>query len=35
MSELKSYTKDELLSLKASLEKEYEAYKPQGLKLDM
>ncbi len=35
MSELKSYTKDELLSLKASLEKEYEAYKAQGLKLDM
>ena len=35
MAELKSYTKEQLLEFKASLEKEYEAYKAQNLKLDM
>lgn len=35
MSDLKSYTKEQLLDFKAKLEKEYEAYKAQGLKLDM
>ena len=35
MAELKSYTKEQLLAFKASLEKEYEAYKAQSLKLDM
>lgn len=35
MAELKSYTKEQLLDFKASLEKEYEAYKAQSLKLDM
>lgn len=35
MPELKSYTKEQLLELKAALEKEYEAYKAQNLKLDM
>ena len=35
MSELRSYTKEELIAFKATLEKEYEAYKAQGLKLDM
>ena len=35
MAELKSYTKEQLLDFKASLEKEYAAYKAQGLKLDM
>ena len=35
MSELKSYTKEELLQLKQQLEKQYASYKSQGLKLDM
>ena len=35
MSELRSYTKEELLDFKASLEKEFASYKAQGLKLDM
>lgn len=35
MPELKSYTKDQLVEFKASLEKEYNAYKAQALKLDM
>lgn len=35
MSDLKLYTKEQLLDFKAKLEKEYEAYKAQGLKLDM
>lgn len=35
MAELKSYTKEQLLDLKAKLEAEYEAYKAQNLKLDM
>lgn len=35
MAELRSYTKQQLIELKASLEKELEAYKAQSLKLDM
>ena len=35
MPELKSYTKEQLVEFKASLEKEYNAYKAQALKLDM
>lgn len=35
MAELRSYTKEQLIELKASLEKEFEIYKAQGLKLDM
>ena len=33
MAELKSYTKEQLLDFKAALEKEYEAYKAQNLKI--
>ena len=35
MPELKKYTKEQLTEFKASLEKEYNAYKAQSLKLDM
>ena len=35
MAELRSYTKEQLLDFKASLEKEYAEYKAQNLKLDM
>ena len=35
MPELKSYSKEQLVEFKASLEKEYNAYKSQALKLDM
>ena len=35
MPELKSYTKEQLVEFKASLEKEYNSYKAQALKLDM
>jgi DNA-binding transcriptional MocR family regulator len=35
MPELKSYTKEQLAELKSSLEKEYNAFKAQALKLDM
>ena len=35
MPELKSYSKEQLVEFKASLEKEYNAYKAQALKLDM
>ena len=35
MSELRSYTKEQLVDFKAALEKEYESYKAQNLKLDM
>ncbi len=35
MPELKGYTKEQLVEFKSSLEKEYNAYKAQGLKLDM
>ena len=35
MPDLKSYSKEQLVEFKASLEKEYNAYKAQALKLDM
>lgn len=35
MNKLVDYTKDELIALKADLEKQYEQFKTQGLKLDM
>lgn len=35
MAELRSYTKEQLLEFKASLEREYAEYKSQNLKLDM
>ena len=35
MSELRSFTKEQLVDLKAALEKEYDAFKAQKLKLDM
>ena len=35
MPELKNYSKEQLVEFKASLEKEYNAYKAQALKLDM
>ena len=35
MPELKKYTKEQLAEFKASLEKKYNAYKAQSLKLDM
>ena len=35
MKEYSSYTKAELMTLKSQLEEEYQAFKAQGLKLDM
>lgn len=35
MPDIKTLTKDELMTLKASLQAEYDAFKAQGLKLDM
>ena len=35
MKDLRTYDKSRLLFLKEQLEEEYEAYKAQGLKLDM
>ncbi len=35
MAELKTYSKEKLLELKAALQEEYDSFKEQGLKLDM